>query len=111
MKMLEQLAEETAREGEKEGFSLNPITVMLVLIVLSELFKLYKECQKNKEDVVASCREMPETNRRLIKREVRKQMGVFKYYLGSGAKIVDKIVARAKKITYNEVDQLYNESQ
>lgn len=108
--ILEQIAYETLQEDEKvtEVF-IDPATIILCIKVISTLVSLYKNCKKKPIEASMSCQQMSFIEKRIIKREVRKQMGGVKYLSNGGSKLADKIISRAQRINTQEMESLYEE--
>lgn len=110
MNLSEQLAYETVHEGEKvvEVF-VDPATILLTAKIILTLVSLYKNCKKKPIEASMSCQQMSFIEKRIIKREVRKQMGGVKYLSNGGSKLADKIISRAQRINTQEMESLYEE--
>lgn len=106
----EQLAMETLSEGEtvKEVF-IDPATILLTAKIILTLISVYKNCKKSHTEATVVCHEMGPVAQRIVKREVRKEMGLRKYVSSGGSKLADKIINRAKRINESEMEQLYTE--
>ena len=111
-KMSEKIAEEILSEGvEIQDRKLDPVTMIMLASAIISLIRLYMECKKSKEEAVKQSRNSGVIENRIVKRELRKQMGTVKYLTQGGSRLANQIITRASKITPQEMEKLYEEAE
>jgi hypothetical protein len=87
----------------------DPITISLIASIVIEVVKLLKGCKRNEDDVVRTVQSPNIIERRVLRRIVRKKLGI-RRYIREGTPIYNAVLQQASRTNSNEVRVIYRGS-
>ncbi len=94
----------------KEGYSLDPATIMLIATIVSEVIKMWRECKKNKEEA-AKMATSPSRFERLALRQICVRTIGRREFYRSGDKLMESLLKNGQTLTPELVQQMYDEEE
>lgn len=90
--------------GYADKYSIDPITIGLIIQAILAAIQAWKDC-KNPKEVVEASRVKSTGNRVIVRRQVRKQLGL-KKFLQCGEEVTSAILEAGVDATPDEIEAL-----
>lgn len=101
----EDIATRIAAKHVGEGRAIDPLTIMLILGVVTQVLKMWKECKKEPEEITFSCKNPTDKDIALLRRQIRKELGFYRNWR-EGKKLLEHTLQTASELSTEEVVEL-----
>lgn len=102
-----EIVDDAYNSGGKRQKFVDPATIFVVVELVQSLIQGLQACRQSRDNTLKMANKMSSRHERLLKRKVRRQMGVVDYYSENGAEIHKSVVKYAKKLNKDKVDELF----